>query len=199
MSSAREMLDPLCGDTAFCHNFEISLFLKYMENPYVYFLKSREISPSRADAYTFRQLFSFQSTPLPTRTHQSWLTCCRNYFSFRGFCSRTACPDPPPQPPSCVVYIFIPFAVLRPDVAVHQPGHPHLHRVLGDPQGAWSPLLQDPVPHPGRTQHLRALGKSLMASVFSVRGFGAGEDGAGEDGEGGAYMTGRSIEIEESE
>lgn len=38
-----------------------------------------------------------------------------------------------------------------------------------------------------------------MASVFSVRGFGAGEDGAGEDGEGGAYMTGRSIEIEESE
>lgn len=33
----------------------------------------------------FRQLFNFQSLQLSTRTHQSWLTCCRNYFCFTGF------------------------------------------------------------------------------------------------------------------
>lgn len=33
----------------------------------------------------FRQLLHFQSLQLSTRTHQSWLTCCRNDFCFRGF------------------------------------------------------------------------------------------------------------------
>lgn len=48
----------------------------------------------------------------------------------------------------------------RPNVVVHQPGHSHLHRVFRDPQGAGSPLLQDPVSDSGCPQHLRALGKS---------------------------------------
>lgn len=33
----------------------------------------------------FRQLLNFQSLQLSTRTHQSWLTCCRNYFCLSGF------------------------------------------------------------------------------------------------------------------
>lgn len=62
--------------------------------------------------------------------------------------------------PSCVVLPCSNDSLFpRPDVAVHQPGHPHLHWMLGDPQGAGGPLLQDPVPHSGCTQHLRALGK----------------------------------------
>lgn len=67
---------------------------------------------------------------------------------------------------------------LRPDVALHQPGHPHLHRMLGDPQGAGRPLFQDPVAHSGCTQHLRALGKlpasfaeSPHATCFSLNIF----------------------------
>lgn len=57
------------------------------------------------------------------------------------------------------VTIFFP---LRPNVAVHQPGNSHLHWMFRDPQGAGSPLLQDPVSDSGCTQHLRALGKSLI-------------------------------------
>lgn len=56
----------------------------------------------------------------------------------------------------------------RPNVVVHQPGHSHLHRVLGDPQGAGSPLLQDPVSDSGCTQHLGALGKSLIGHFRSL-------------------------------
>lgn len=53
----------------------------------------------------------------------------------------------------------------RPHVVVHQPGHPHLHRMFRDPQGARSPLLQDPVAHFGCAQYLRALGKPHLSCL----------------------------------
>lgn len=61
----------------------------------------------------FRELLHFQSPHLSTRTHQSWLTCCRNYFWFKGFCRRTACHSCSCLPlfPSCVVYhLFSPLS-----------------------------------------------------------------------------------------
>lgn len=63
-----------------------------------------------------------------------------------------------------MIFPFLPLN--RPDMAIHQPGHPHLHWMLRDTQGAGSPLLADPVPHTGCTQHLRALGKSLPIFLF---------------------------------
>ena len=52
---------------------------------------------------------------------------------------------------------------LRPYLALHQPGSPDLHRVLGDPPGDGGPLLQDPVPRPGPPWNLRAPGRLLEA------------------------------------
>lgn len=104
------------------------------------------------------------------------------------FCPRTA----------SRLYSFLPlfphasfyplFLSLRPNVAVHQSGHPYLHRMFGDPQGAGSPLLQDPVPHSGRTQHLRALGKSQPASAFSPNHLASPVLVFGRDLSGGFYV-----------
>lgn len=49
----------------------------------------------------------------------------------------------------------------RPYVALHQPGHPDVYRVLRHPSGAGRALFPHPVPHPGCPQHLRAAGKCL--------------------------------------
>lgn len=112
----------------------------------------------------------FQSLQLSTRTLQNWLTCCRNDFFLLWLLPGDSLPPIyisssfPLSPPPLSVYLTLLF--FRPDVAVHQPGHPHLHRVLGDPQGAGSPLLQDPVSHTGCPQYLRALGKSQAGLLF---------------------------------
>lgn len=57
-------------------------------------------------------------------------------------------------------FFFLSPAHLRSNMAVDKSWHPHLHRVLRYPQGAGRPLLQDPVPHPGLSQHLGAPGNS---------------------------------------
>lgn len=110
---------------------------------------------------SFKQPLHFQSPSKLARMLQNYFC-----FSAQGQCvthihffSPLMCPFLTSSPACSLDF---PFLFLRPDVALHQPGHPHLHRMFGDPQGAGSPLLQDPVSHSGRTQHLRALGKSPL-------------------------------------
>ncbi len=122
-----------------------------------------------------KQPLNFHSSQLSTRTLQSWLTCCRNNFCCNHFCPRRTCHPHSSSffslmcrfASSSLHYLDSPVLSLRPDVAVHQPWHPHLYWMFGDPQGAGSPLLQNPVPHSGRPQHLRALGKSTGARCLA--------------------------------
>lgn len=43
-------------------------------------------------------------------------------------------------------------------MALHQPGHPDVHRVFGDPPGAGGALLPDAVPDVRRAGNVRAAG-----------------------------------------
>jgi len=83
-------------------------------------------------------LIYFMRPTICTNIHQFKL-CFRSFRGFRNLLT-SLCP------------------YLRSNVAVHQFGHPDLHRVLWHPQRAGCPLLQDPVPHPGPTEHLGASG-----------------------------------------
>lgn len=49
-------------------------------------------------------------------------------------------------------------------MALYQPWHPDVHRVLWYPSGAGCALFSYPVPHSGCSQHLRAAGKLLPES-----------------------------------
>lgn len=69
---------------------------------------------------------------------------------------------------SCLCLDNLLFLLLRSDVAVHQPGRPHLHWMFRDPQGTRSPLLSDPVPHSGCPQHLWALGTNILLCSVSL-------------------------------
>lgn len=62
----------------------------------------------------------------------------------------------------CVVLIPVSyFCVFRPQVAVHKPGYPDLHRVLWHPPGDGRPHLSHPVHGAGQTRNLRTLGESF--------------------------------------
>lgn len=115
-------------------------------------------------AITFPELTTFRKDP------SKLAHVLQNYFCFsaQGQCVTNINFFSPLMsflPPLLSVLLTSLPLFLRPDVALHQPGHPHLHRMFGDPQGAGSPLLQDPVSHSGRTQHLRALGKSPLGLI----------------------------------
>lgn len=118
-----------------------------------------EIVKSPSGSYYISGAHSFPRRHIKVGSRAAEISFCSSAFFFAQGQSVTHIHSSPLFPHVSFTFYFLHF--LRPDVAVHQPGHPHLYRVFGDPQGAGSPLLQDPVAHSGCTQHLRALGKSL--------------------------------------